>query len=457
MNTAAHLIRDTQNIIDLNIKPMNFGEAVAYLYSLGNEVETMKLGLATITKVLTALGDPHKRYTKVQVAGTNGKGSVCAFLDSILIDAGIRTGRFTSPHLISITERIKVAGEDIGEAEFAAAATRVRTLSEALVADGELELVPTYFEQVTAMGLLAFADAGVEIAILETGLGGRLDATTAANAEYAAITRIDLDHQRILGQTLSRIAGEKAAIIRRDSKVVIGLQEPSADAVVEERCAKMGVEPVRVRDIGLTRSSDSPAAYTFTTTTSEYADIELRMSGTHQLENAAVAIAVAELISQNGRSVPADSIVRGLANARHDGRLEWLNGVLLDGAHNASGAEALAKYLDELGRKPVTLIFGAMRDKSVIEILATLAPRVNDVIFTKVDSTRALEPRRMWRMMPAEFDHDRVQIIHSPHDALSVARKMTGPDGIVLVTGSLYLVGEIRGLLTSDRPANSPI
>src|SRR6188472_1004408 len=171
---------------------MNYRESCEYLLSLGNEVTAMKLGLESMKRLLSELGDPQNNYLKVQVAGTNGKGSVCAFLNSICLATGIKTGTYTSPHLVSMTERVKINGDDIGEDDFARLATRVRSVSEELVAAGSLENVPTYFEQVTAIGLLAFAEAKVELAILETGLGGRLDATTAANAEIAGITRIDL-------------------------------------------------------------------------------------------------------------------------------------------------------------------------------------------------------------------------------------------------------------------------
>ena len=184
---------------------MNFHESEEYLFSLGNEVEAMKLGLENIRKLLAALGDPQKSYLKVQVAGTNGKGSVCAFLDSICLQAEIKTGVFTSPHLVSITERVRINGVDISEGEFARLATRVREASELLVERGEIERVPTYFEQVTAIALVAFAEVNVELAILETGLGGRHDAVTAANAEIAGITRIDLDHQQYLGETIEEI------------------------------------------------------------------------------------------------------------------------------------------------------------------------------------------------------------------------------------------------------------
>jgi len=180
---------------------MDFAASTKYLYSLGNEVSAMKLGLENIRTLLDALGKPHEKYLKVQVAGTNGKGSVCAFLNSICLAASVKTGLYTSPHLISITERIKIEGIDISEDEFARHATLVRETAEKLLAKGDLEYRPTFFEQMTAIALVAFAEAKVELAILETGLGGRLDATTAANAENAAIKRIDLDQKEILGKT----------------------------------------------------------------------------------------------------------------------------------------------------------------------------------------------------------------------------------------------------------------
>ena len=196
----------------------------------------MKLGLENITALLAALGGPHNKYKKVQVAGTNGKGSVCAFLDSICREAGIRTGLYTSPHLVSITERIKIDGVDIGDDGFARLATHVRETAESLIAAGKLAYRPTFFEQVTAIALLAFAEHNVELAILETGLGGRFDAVTAANAEIVAITRIDLDHQEYLGETIEQIAAEKAAIIRQDSVVVIGDQSDIPLQIILDRC-----------------------------------------------------------------------------------------------------------------------------------------------------------------------------------------------------------------------------
>jgi dihydrofolate synthase/folylpolyglutamate synthase len=318
---------------------MNFKESVEYLMSLGNEVETMKLGLDSIRKLLDALGNPQTNYLKVQVAGTNGKGSVCAFLDSICLQAGIKAGVFTSPHLVSITERVRIGGLDISEDEFAKIASSVRKVAERLVSEGELECVPTYFEQVTTIALIAFGEAKVEIAILETGLGGRFDATTAANAEICAITRIDMDHQQYLGNTIAEIAAEKAAIIRANSKVVVGEQSNEAMEVILARCRDVGVEPrLATKFTGSGGRNLSSLVFL---------PESLGLLGRHQSENAKVAIVLGETLKEY-LPISTQNIIDGLEKARHPGRLEWIGQFLLDGAHNVGGAKALRKYLDEL-------------------------------------------------------------------------------------------------------------
>ncbi len=411
---------------------MDFAAAESYLFSLGNEVETMKLGLENIRKLLGALGDPQKNYVKVQVAGTNGKGSVCAFLDSICLQAGIHTGRYTSPHLISITERVKIDGVDIAESEFAQLATRVRETSEKLVADGELERVATFFEQVTAIALLAFAEAKVELAILETGLGGRFDAVTAAEAEIAVIARIDLDHQEYLGDTVERIAAEKAAIIRQGSKVIVVDQSAEVMNVINEVCLDKGVSPCVATAIGLTALGFPPR--------------QLGLAGQHQFENARAATATA--LTLRGRfEISDDDIVAGLENARHPGRLERIGNFLLDGAHNVGGASALRKYLDDVVTEPFTLIFGVMKDKNVAELAAKLFPKAGNIILVAPPNARALSAadilkkcdRKLWRRKPVH--------VADLGDALELAEDISGEDGFIVVTGSLYLVGAIRRLL----------
>jgi dihydrofolate synthase/folylpolyglutamate synthase len=334
---------------------VNFEESEAYLYSLGNEVEAMKLGLDNVRTLLTNLGSPERKYLKVQIAGTNGKGSVCAFLNSICLEAGIRTGLYTSPHLVSVTERVKINGIDIGGDDFALFATRIRAESERLVEEGDLENVPTFFEQVTAIALLAFAEARIELAILETGLGGRFDAVTATNAEISAITRIDYDHQRQLGETIEEIAEEKAAIIRHDSQIVIGEQGTEAKQVLLDRCVAVGVEPVFGEEIltpiGEDSSDDKSLAFKIE---NEIWITGIGLAGRHQVENAKVAIQLARILQMRFK-ISTQQILSGIKNARHPGRLEWIGNFLLDGAHNIGGARALAGYIDEFVEKPITM------------------------------------------------------------------------------------------------------
>lgn len=432
---------------------MNFHEAESYLFSLGNEVETMKLGLENIRKLLAAVGDPHKHYLKVQVAGTNGKGSVCAFLNSICCEANINTGLFTSPHLVSITERVQINGSDISDVEFARHATRVRETAERLVANGELAYTPTFFEQITTIALVAFAEARVELAILETGLGGRLDATTAANAEIAAITRIDYDHQEYLGDTIGEIAAEKAAIVHASSKVVFTHQSKPIERVLNGRCREVGVEPVWASTN--IRVDDEPfhvstLCGSITTDEARYGFLELwEMLGRHQFANAAVAIGVAETLIDLGFTISTDDISIGIMYARHPGRLEYQGRYLFDGAHNVGGAKALRDYLDEFEKRPMTMIFGAMKYKDVGEIIAILQPKAEFLILTQPDNERAMSPADLEQVIDKTSDRERIFLSSNVGDALAKAENVTGEDGIILITGSLYLVGEAKKILNN--------
>ncbi len=409
---------------------MNFAAAEHYLLSLGNEVEAMKLGLENIRTLLAALGEPQTKYLKVQVAGTNGKGSVCAFLDSICREAGIRTGLFTSPHLVSITERIKINGVDVSEEEFAALATTVRGTLERLVAEGRLATVPTYFEQVTAMALVAFAERSVELAILETGLGGRFDATTAAGAEIAAITRIDLDHQEYLGQTLNEIAAEKAAIIHAGSKVAACQQTRPAMKAIFSRCKEVGVKP-RLTTEFLGQGFGLPA---------------LGLRGSHQTENAEVALLLADILREHF-DISDQAVVAGLENARHPGRLEYRGRYLFDGAHNIGGAEALARYLKENETRPITLLFGAMRDKEISAILRRLAPLAERLILTRPSNERSSVAGELLADLSRSVSRERVSLTENVLEAVELANTITPAEGLILVTGSLYLVGEVKKIV----------
>lgn len=431
---------------------MNFEEARSYLLSLGNEVSAMKLGLESMTRLLHALGDPHDEYLKVQVAGTNGKGSVCAFLEAICREAGIKVGLTTSPHLISITERVRVGGENIIEARFADLATRVRAVAEDLVVAGELETVPTYFEQVTAIALLSFAEAKVELAILETGLGGRLDATTAANAEIVVITRIDLDHQQYLGETIEAIAAEKAAIITDQTRdVVIGQQTRPVMALLRKKCRELGIEPLNDEYSPWRVLPSDGDKVKLDLSMICWSPITLGLKGRHQTENAQTAIQAVKALIYDG-TFPAGEdgefhVVEGLQKARHPGRLEFQGRYLFDGAHNVGGAKALRAYLDEFIDKPITMIFGAMRDKDVSEIAEILFPTAATLILTRPNNERAMIVDELETIAREILDKSTIIKTLSVDEALAKAKLLSEKCNIILVTGSLYLVGEAQQIL----------
>ena len=394
---------------------MRFEEAVQYLYGLGHEILALKLGLRNTELLLEALDNPQLAFPAVQIAGTNGKGSTAAMLDSICRAAGIRSGLYTSPHLVSITERIRIAGERISENDFARYVSTVREASE------KIEALPTFFEQLTAVALLAFRQAGIDLAILETGLGGRLDSTTAAQAKVVAITRIAMDHEQYLGDTIESIAAEKAAIIRPGVTAIIGKQQPEALSVLLERCRTTGVDPIL---------ADST-------------DIRVGLRGRHQIENAAVAVRVAESLS-----IPHDAIVKGIETAQHPGRLELLAGeppVLLDGAHNPAGAEALRDYLNEFVHGPLTLVFGAMSDKKLDRIGEILFPLADQLILTTIDNPRAASVETL-EPIATRFARGSVLKSESASEAQRTALRITPAEGLICVTGSLYLIGKWKQL-----------
>jgi dihydrofolate synthase/folylpolyglutamate synthase len=424
---------------------MDFAEAVKYLLGLGHETLTIKLGLKSTELLLQALDNPERSFRSVQIAGTNGKGSTCAFLDSICRHAGIRTGLYTSPHLESITERIKVNGTNISEADFARCTTLVSEAAHQLVAEKTLEALPTFFEQVTAIGLVALREVGVELAILETGLGGRLDSTTAANATVCGITQIAFDHEEFLGHTIEEIAAEKAAIIRSGASVAIASQNPKALEVILKRCSDVGVTPLfdQVRTTINNVSNDGRFWVTFQTPERAFENVSLGLRGRHQIENAALAIQLTEILNSKGFSISADAIVHGLPAASHPGRLELIDGVLLDGAHNPAGATALREFLTQFGRRPLTIVFGAMRDKRLVEIAESLFPLAAELILTEVKNPRTASMDQLERLASL-FKLRRVKAIAPAEAALRYAIAQAAPNGMICITGSLYLIGELR-------------
>jgi dihydrofolate synthase/folylpolyglutamate synthase len=430
-------------------------EALRYLLSLGHETVAIKLGLDNIERLLDALGRPERDYPSVQIAGTNGKGSTAVILERVCLAAGIKTGLYTSPHLISITERIRTNGLEINDEEFARLIMLVREQAERLLGGGELATLPTFFEHVTAAAFLSFSEARVRLAILETGLGGRLDATTAARASVVAITPIALDHQEYLGQSIVEIASEKAAIIHPHVTAIVAPQPPEALEVILRQCAASGVEPRLVSDDEaalevLGADETGRLRVRIKTVTDCYDDVRLGLRGRHQLINVAVAIELVEALRESGFDIPRAAIVEGIESAEHRGRLELWEGeprILFDGAHNEAGARALRAFLDEFITGPITMIFGAMRDKALAEIAASLFPVASRLILTRPENPRAATPEELERCVPPGIDSSRITLVPSADEALREARAQTPLRGLILITGSLYLVGETQRTL----------
>ncbi|HEY8186280.1 MAG TPA: folylpolyglutamate synthase/dihydrofolate synthase family protein [Pyrinomonadaceae bacterium] len=436
---------------------MNFEETLSYLLSLGHETLAIKLGLRNTELLLESLSSPQKSFASVQIAGTNGKGSTAAMLDSISNAAGILTGLYTSPHLVSITERIRIGGKEITEVDFAKYATLVRKAAEELLADGILEALPTFFEQVTAIALLAFREAGVSLAILETGLGGRLDATTVAGATTVAITPLALDHQEYLGETLVEIAAEKAAIIRPGVIAIIAPQPQPALDVILRRCAECQVRPSvdecdsKIEDV----TDEGRFTVTFATGAADgrYENVVLGLLGEHQIGNVAVAIRLAESLRQRGFGISKANIVKGVETARHPGRLELHGGqpsLLLDGSHNPSGAQALRKYLDAFVKVPLTLVFGAMNDKRLEEIAGILFPVADRLVLTRPNNPRAATVDKLQDLARDVLEPNKIIPTRSPAEAMQKAGECTPADGLICATGSLYLVGEVKALIETQ-------
>jgi dihydrofolate synthase / folylpolyglutamate synthase len=433
---------------------MNFEEATRYLYGLGNETLAMKLGLESVRALARVLDDPQRKFPAVHVAGTNGKGSTAAMTASVLRSAGLRAGLYTSPHLVSIKERIRIGADEIAPDEFARLAADVRAAGERLVAENALPAPPTFFEQVTMIAYLYFAERNVDLAVLEVGLGGRLDATNICEPVVTTITPIGFDHQKYLGDTLASIAGEKAGIIKPGAPVVIAPQSGEAMNAVVARCEELNAPMIVTSDpfdVEAVSGDENIGRYRFRYRAShdEYA-LRLGLRGRHQITNAVVAIHIAEQLRVAGFDIPQSAIVEGLNKVEWPGRLEMIRPspsqapLLLDGAHNSAGARALRDFLDEHFRStPITIIFGAMGDKAIGEMGDILFPAAHQVIVTKIASPRAAEPSAI-----AEASHRDVIRIENAREALDEALRITPQRGLICVCGSLFLVGQIKQSLS---------
>ncbi len=449
---------------------MNYTEAINYLYARGHELETMNLGLARIQALCEAAGLPQHRFPSVLIAGTNGKGSTAAMTFAIARAAGLRVGLYTSPHLVEITERFRLFEpdnntHDISQDEFAHYATAVRALGEQLMAAGKLASVPSLFEQLTMLAFLYFADKQVELAVLEVGLGGRLDATNVSAPVVTAITPIDFDHQRHLGDTLSEIAGEKAGIIKPRTPLVVAPQKPEVMQIITARARELDAPTIVVeeklraarafqvdKDFSVSSLSQPGACRLRYAARHAAYDVRLSLRGGHQVLNALTALHVAETLAEAGFAITPSAIEAGLQQTDWPGRLEWIKlpdgsaPLLLDGAHNPAGARVVRKFLEDFcANRSVTIVFGAMSDKPLGEMEEILFPAAQQFITAHVNNPRAAGAHELAQL--AEKHGARVLEAESVVEALRLAQQVTPPRGVICACGSLYLVGEIKQLL----------
>jgi dihydrofolate synthase/folylpolyglutamate synthase len=436
---------------------MSYAAAIKQLSTIAPELYTRpdqprrKFSLDEIGLLLEVLGNPQRRLRAVLIAGTNGKGSTAATLASILMASGMRVGLYTSPHLVRVNERIRIGATEIGDEDFATLYARVQEAARELLAAGSLPQSPSFFEILTAQALLYFAEAKLDVAVLEVGMGGRLDATNIVDPLLSVITDISLDHTEWLGPTIAAIAREKAGILRRDGTLVALPQDPESNRVLAERSSELNVR--RVNAVAYLPPAGTVGSYAVAALGAKIA-VESPLAGAHQQRNVALAIAASvELASSHGFPVTPASIAAGIRQTCWPGRLECIQkyGVewILDVAHNPAGAEALRASLRDLlkGKRPATLVFSCLRDKPASEMARILFPLFEQVILAPIHSPRATTLDEL-EAAATEAGCAAVSA-GSVREALQWAAQR-GQGGVVVVSGSIYLMGEVRPILFSN-------
>ena len=427
---------------------MNYEEAVAYIEETPKF--TTKNKLSHTKECLERLGNPEKKFKVIHVAGTNGKGSTCAFLTSIFREAGYSCGLFTSPHLLVLNERFQINEKNIDNQAFMSAFEKVKALADELVAEGSYH--PTYFEMLFLMGMVIFAEAGVDYVMLETGLGGRLDATTAVEEPAACvITSISFDHMQYLGNTIAEIAGEKAGIIVPGVPVIYDGNNPEAAKVIRKQAEALGSPYYEVKKENTEILRNTSAGIDFCMENEYYGNtaFSIPFIAGYQVMNAALALKTAEVL-KDMVNLPKDSVLRGLRETRWQGRMETvLPGVIVDGAHNEDGVEKFVETAEHFQKDyPLTLLFSAVDDKDYTDMIRTVAGRIRfqHVIVTQVGG---------YRKVPAEqladiFRKEGCLCAESCEDVESSFRRALeyrGKEGMLFCVGSLYLVGEIKAII----------
>jgi dihydrofolate synthase/folylpolyglutamate synthase len=434
------------------------------MFALGHELAQRpahKFDLAHMRVLLQGMDHPERRFPSVLIAGTNGKGSTAATLASILRASGLKTGLYTSPHLVRINERIRIDGKEISDDEFASLHGEVDRVAEKLVERAELPWHPSFFEMMTAIALEHFARERIDLAVLEVGMGGRLDATNVVEPQVSVITDISLDHQKFLGNTVGEIAREKVGIIRPGGVVVTLPQQPEANDVIGNTILELGARAVNAVPY-VPPVSPGSGEYLVPSTElgisiyryplqvlGEQILVETPLVGRHQLRNVALAIAAAaELSEQEFSSITARSIERGVRETRWPGRFQVIAArpgwpeMVIDVAHNPAGAWALRAGLSERYEdRPLIFVFGAMRDKAISEMTEILFPLAERVIATRPENPRAASPEEI--QQAAARTGVEIEAVEDVHHAVERARALAKAGTVVVITGSIYLVGEV--------------
>jgi dihydrofolate synthase/folylpolyglutamate synthase len=428
-------------------------EALAWLKE--RERFGIKFGLENISRLTERLGRPELRYPSILVAGTNGKGSTVAIAESILRASGYRTGRYTSPHIRFLEERIHVDGRPIEREELARSVERVAESADSLFGADPDSSSPTFFEAVTAAAFLLFAERKVDVAVLEVGMGGRFDATNIAPATVSVIAPIGFDHERFLGTTIAAIAAEKAAIIKENRPVVVGRLCPEALDVVRSEASLRKAPLIEALEGVMIEAEETVEGHRvrLETPARDYGLLSLPFAGAHQVDNLVLAVRALEEYSG---ALNVESVARGVATAAWPGRLERKEGapaLLFDAAHNVMAVESLARYLESHPRPKRVLLFGVMKDKRVREMLDRLLPLFQAFVATRPAMSRARGPEQLARW--ARERGSPADALRSPKAALERARLLAGPDGEVVVAGSIFLLGEIEAILERERVVES--
>lgn len=434
---------------------MSYSAAIQSLYGLSAELHSKsgsarhKFRLEDMRALINGLGNPQNRFPAILIAGTNGKGSTSATLSSILLAAGYRTGLYTSPHLVRANERIRVLGKEIPDDDFARLYFLIEERAKEMVQAGSLPSMPSFFETMTALAFLYFAESAVDIAVLEVGMGGRLDATNVVEPLVSVITDISLDHTEWLGNTIAEIAKEKAGILRKNGIMVTLPQHPEANQALGEIAVPLEVRAVSAAEYVPARAPEKGTAYSIAVL-GEAITVDSPLVGAHQQRNIALAIAAAvELRNKYSYNISTRNIEQGIRQTRWPGRMEKLAPKLwVDVAHNPAGAWALRSAISQLIESPSTLIFGCLADKAVEEMAQILFPLFEQVILVEVNSPRAAKMEQM--QAAAALTGVKTFQASDAKAALEQARQLTPASGEIIICGSVYLVGEVRQVLEEE-------